>query len=89
MDAPFVLQDLGCSGSEERLVDCPGAIDDQGVPYLLDYQFEYYAQQARACNPDRQPFAYVACGTITAQGTTPAYISACLLLSRQSAAFPV
>ena len=66
--APFVLENLGCSGNEERLVDCPEAMDEYVSAYTLEIDFRSYAQMARQCDVDVATYAYVACGTLTEQG---------------------
>ena len=55
--APFALENLGCSGNETRLVDCPVAVP----PAEGDYSFYDYGQAV--CDPYRGTFARVACGS--------------------------
>lgn len=68
MIAPFVLENPSCTGSEERLVDCPVAEDDYVYTYTLEIDFDYYVDRVKQCNVDFATYAYVACGTITEQG---------------------
>lgn len=61
--APVVLQDLNCTGTEKRLVDCPGTLEDD---YLYSFSFEYtYIPDSRGigCDPLQGTYAVVACGT--------------------------
>lgn len=60
--APFVLDNLNCTGSEERLLDCPGAT---GQPYD-DYVNEY--RIVGNCDPLGGTYAFVACGTEVGPG---------------------
>ena len=73
VEVPIVLENIGCSGNETRLVECP--VEERIVPtqfYSIDYDFDYYTRQAAYCDLDYTPapYAYVACGTITGQGVS-------------------
>lgn len=63
MLVPFVLENLGCSGSEGRLLDCP-------VEILSLSALEGFGSfnNTRACSPFLNTYAYVACGTETSAG---------------------
>ena len=69
--APFVIENLGCTGSEERLLDCPQAMDEYVFTYSLEFDFHYYVQMAKQCDAEVAAYAYVACGTLTDQGAQP------------------
>lgn len=56
--APFVLENIGCAGNEDRLTDCPVEQGDYEDTYVQSY---YETPQIR-CEPFRQSFAFVACG---------------------------
>ena len=69
--APFVLENLGCSGDEARLVDCPVFVSDTATPtsdngdYFRDYT------NSETCDPTAGgggTFARVACGTSSSAG---------------------
>eukprot|EP00892_Ulva_mutabilis_P007276 jgi/Ulvmu1/4920/UM202_0005.1 len=65
--ASFVLENLNCTGSETRLVDCPVATDVSFYdPPTLDYMYEFvYADinnPSDLCNFADASFAFVACG---------------------------
>jgi len=66
--APFILENLGCTGSEKRLVDCPESSDVYVYTYALEIDFDYYVQRTRQCDLGFATFAYVACGTLSDQG---------------------
>lgn len=64
--APFVLDNLNCTGGEERLVDCPGATLPDPV---ADYGLLYTALSiVGSCDPLQGTYAFVACGTLTGPG---------------------
>ena len=57
--APFALENLGCSGNETRLLDCPIAVPlAEGVD---TGSFNDYTQAV--CDPYRENFVRVACGS--------------------------
>lgn len=66
---PFAVGNLGCSGEEDRLLDCPGADDvpiiSRGI-FPEDYGF--YDPNPGTCDPFSGTYAFVACGTETARG---------------------
>eukprot|EP00892_Ulva_mutabilis_P004962 jgi/Ulvmu1/2838/UM144_0002.1 len=69
--APMVLENLNCTGSEERLLECPGVMEGFETIYS-DYSvtdirlgFTYYGEFSMYCDPLRGTFAMVACGTST------------------------
>eukprot|EP00892_Ulva_mutabilis_P005896 jgi/Ulvmu1/3679/UM017_0095.1 len=64
--APFVLENLGCDGTEGRLVDCP-VFDEGTADRDFSYSFRDYTNSA-ICDPFAGTFAQVACGTSTAAG---------------------
>lgn len=68
VEIPLVLESISCAGNEARLVDCSVGEDVYDYPYSIDYDFSYYERQARVCNLEDAPYAYVACGTVTDQG---------------------
>lgn len=70
--APFALENLGCSGNESLLVDCP--VFDPRQPDIdtysagsffeydrLDYQKDFISPSA--CDPFRLSYARILCGT--------------------------
>lgn len=68
--APFVLDNLNCSGTETRLLDCPGATqaayDDSYDPYSsTTYP---YSEPPNSCDPLEGTFAMVACGMTDGAG---------------------
>jgi len=68
--APFVLENLGCSGNEERLVDCPVVADTPvrifGSPYGPEYEYDFRTER---CNPlGLGNFVRIACGTTSSAG---------------------
>ena len=67
--APFVLENLGCSGTEERLVDCPVVADTEPRDYSFDYFRDY--SNSEVCDPFAAgggTFARIACGTSSTAG---------------------
>ena len=67
--APFVLENLGCTGNESRLFDCPVADSDDDGPadYSADDYIEEYSNPA-TCDPFSDSYARIACGTSSAAG---------------------
>lgn len=64
---PFVLENLGCVGDEMHLMDCPTA---EGViegnidgDYVGLYNFAEYQPNSAICDPYRDTYARVACGS--------------------------
>ena len=68
VEAPFVLENLDCSGSEARLVDCAEAVEEYESTYPLEIDFDYYERRSKRCDLEFAPYAYVACGTLTEPG---------------------
>ena len=62
---PFALANLGCVGTERRLVDCPVEEskdpDDDGFLFQTDYNRGF-------CDPYVRTFALIACGSIQDEG---------------------
>lgn len=83
-----MLENLGCTGSEDRLLDCPRAEMSDPLaadsmyaygtaPYgLSDYIVgrTYYGElMQRSCSPEIPgSYAFVACGALTSPGASPA-----------------
>eukprot|EP00892_Ulva_mutabilis_P007290 jgi/Ulvmu1/4933/UM204_0005.1 len=66
--APFALENLGCTGDESRLVDCPVFVEVESTDYTpYDYRFRDYTN-SDICDPFSGTFAEVACGTSTMAG---------------------
>lgn len=64
--APIVLDNLNCTGTEERLLDCPGATE----PYP-EYAYYYEMLAPRGgCSSVRAQFAFVECETLDGPGAT-------------------
>lgn len=65
---PFALENLGCAGTETRLLDCPvvgrNADDSQGGLNVRDYDYSNPSD----CDPFSGTFAEIACGTSGAAG---------------------
>ena len=75
--APFALENLGCTGNESRLLDCP--VRDVGGSRSTDYRYYDYAT-ADSCDPASDSYAFVACGVSSAAGVpTPTLRTAQLL----------
>lgn len=75
--APMVLENLNCSGTEPRLVDCPGDMDEFETAYS-DYDvrdirlgFTYFGVLSTYCDPLQGTYAFVACGTLPSPGALP------------------
>lgn len=64
IQAPFALEQLGCSGAEARLVDCP--VSEDGEDYSFTFRDYGYVDPPAACDPFGQSYAYVACGSAPA-----------------------
>lgn len=62
----FALENLGCSGTEARLVDCPPHTSNE-VPED-DPDYDFFAAQEMRCNPYSNTFAVIACGDTGAAG---------------------
>ena len=65
--APIVLDNLNCTGTEERLVDCSGATE----PYT-DYAYDFTNLKG-GCSSVAAQFAFVACGTLEDAGGAMSY----------------
>lgn len=72
--APFVLENLNCTGAEERLVDCPGALSTIFDNAYGDYYGYLPYTQLRTvvgtCDPLQGTYVFVACGTLTGPGSS-------------------
>ena len=71
--APFVLENLGCSGDEARLLDCPVFDSDTATPAVDDSIYDYSRDSINSgtCDPfagGGGTFARVACGTSSSAG---------------------
>lgn len=72
----MVLENLNCSGTETRLVDCPGDMDEFETIYTdydvagIVFAYQYYGQFNSYCDPLRGTYAYVACGMTAGPGMT-------------------
>ena len=71
--APFVLENLGCSGDEARLLDCPVFDSDTVTPAYDSSGFDYFEDyiNPETCDPiagGGGTFARVACGTSSSAG---------------------
>ena len=75
--APFLLENLGCSGNEARLVDCPVVVNGLRSYFSNDYyDVDSDYQNAGICDPfaaDGGTFARVACGTISSAGVLASF----------------
>ena len=68
--APMALENLNCTGTEERLVECPVSQDDD-YGSDPDYVYTYFAINSNdGCDPLLPTYAFVACGNETGPGTT-------------------
>ena len=71
--APMVLENLNCTGTEERIIDCPVSQDDD-YAFDPDYVYVYSAVNTNdGCDPLQATYAFVACGTATGPGTPPCH----------------
>ena len=72
--APFVLENLNCTGAEAMLVDCPVATDftdynDVPVNSAGQYEFTYLNNfDSISCDFFEARFPFVACGGVTGPG---------------------
>lgn len=68
--APFSLENLGCTGSEARLVDCPvQKLRVDTVDYTYSFtDYDYSSLFFDACDPFAESYASVVCSNITAGG---------------------
>ena len=67
----MLLENLECTGTEGRLVDCPVTTDDD-YGFRYDYTYAYNSFQTPSfCDPLQASYAFVACGTLSdsAEGT--------------------
>eukprot|EP00892_Ulva_mutabilis_P008273 jgi/Ulvmu1/5818/UM025_0075.1 len=46
--APFVLENLGCAGTETRLLDCPGVMEERDYTIYIDTYVYEVARRARS-----------------------------------------
>lgn len=65
--APFALENLGCLGTETRLLDCPVANETIGDDDDYNYRYSEYTSPAD-CDPFSGTFAQVSCGTSEVAG---------------------
>lgn len=72
--APFVLENVNCTGSESRLVDCPVAtgvgleLIDYGAD-TGDYSYEYMQYKPEFCDFRKGgTFTFIACGATSGPG---------------------
>ena len=56
-----MLENLACSGAEQRLVDCP--VDETDAEYTSAYNDYSYSGTPNQCEPFGQSYAFVACGS--------------------------
>ena len=73
--APFVLENLGCAGNESRLVDCPVFVNEDNGQ---DYGGYDYGTNSATCDPYKDTFARVACGS-SDTASAPCYASRALI----------
>lgn len=70
----FALENLGCTGLESRLVECPveAAAEDEADTrgfYSIDYDYRFRdSPNPSICDPFSGTFARVACGSSRAAG---------------------
>lgn len=62
--APFVLENLACSGTEARLLDCPVSRVDRS-PNVEDANEQYLDYDDALCSAESVSYAFVACGPAT------------------------
>lgn len=73
MLAPFVLENLNCTGTEAMLVDCPVATDisDTTIQFNSAGPQEYFYMRnfdMTSCDFFDGTFPFVACGSVSGQG---------------------
>eukprot|EP00892_Ulva_mutabilis_P012288 jgi/Ulvmu1/9431/UM051_0059.1 len=68
--APFVLENLDCSGMEARLLDCPGVMEES-YPFTQPPYTYGSRSDVRSCRPMEGGYAYVACGMTAGPGLPP------------------
>lgn len=78
--APIALENLNCTGAEERLVDCPGATETEYSDYVYLYQGS--GATIGTCDPVQGTFAFVSCGPATGTGMTRPCLGASRSLPR-------
>lgn len=74
--APFVLENLNCTGAEARLLDCPGVMEELTYDYYTNdpnypygrYTYIYGSVQFRRCDPLQGAYTFVACGMMEGPG---------------------
>lgn len=72
--APFLLENLNCTGDEARLVDCPVSTDVSYDTYYTPFEDPYYFTYTQPrdiplfCNFIEGTFAFVACGAESGPG---------------------
>ena len=64
--APFVLGGLGCTGDEQRLIDCRADRSIESDDGSGDYGYGDYGLLSGPCEP-----VFLACGTLADGGATP------------------
>lgn len=74
--APIVLDNLNCTGTEPRLVDCPAPVEDDYNLFRpgFDYTYTYsYLVNSRSpgCDAVLGTYAVVACGTESGASAHP------------------
>eukprot|EP00892_Ulva_mutabilis_P002374 jgi/Ulvmu1/12137/UM084_0064.1 len=62
IQAPFVMENLACTGAEARLVDCPVDENDQEYQNGFGLDYSYSGSSPGSCEPFGQSYAFVACG---------------------------
>lgn len=79
--APFMLENINCTGSEERLVDCPAVARIPFYEYSPEdytYEFTYGGDTPNFCNFFEGSFAFVACGATSGPGVAAPTRHACV-----------
>lgn len=67
--APFVLENLACTGTEARLLDCPVSRVNRDPAATEDYTYYETDYNDRLCDPSSESSAFVACGMLAEPGT--------------------
>lgn len=63
--APFLLENVACTGAEVRLIDCQLFTGTRLEPdYRFDYRYSTIQDPADGCDPHGPKYAFVACGTL-------------------------